>query len=149
MIPQSAVLAHPLHTSLTEMSYDAKGRTLDLSVRVFVDDFTAAAKLYRGRRAANGAARQPPLVSYALAMLTLTDARGRLLPLVSCGGKRVGDLMWLCFRARLESGPEQLAVSSRILFDKYKDQINVVQVTYGGKKLSILFTPGDGAKRIS
>ena len=142
--------AHPLHTSLAEISYDAKTQRIVVSLRVFVDDFTKASDAYQRQLVSrNQRARvQSPLVSYALETFSIADAAGRQLPLESCGGKRVGDLMWLCFSARVASPPKSLKVSSRILFEMYKDQINVVQATLGSRKSNALFTPGDGPKQL-
>ena len=148
--PPAVANAHPLHTSLAEIGYDPKTGSILVSLRVFVDDFTAASNAYRQRLvSANPRARsQSPLVSYALETFKISDDAGRQLPLESCGGKRVGDLMWLCFRARVASPPKSLRVSNRILFEMYKDQINVVQATLGPRKSSALFTPGDGSKQL-
>ena len=146
--------AHPLHTSLADITYDAATKEIRVSVRVFVDDFYKASSAYAGAKAAAArAAKKPvstesPLLMYARASFMVADRSGRVLSLASCGGKRVGDLMWVCFHS---SGPSDLSgfrVVNRMLFDLYADQINIVQATYGGKKTSLLFTRGDGFKRL-
>jgi len=85
---------------------------------------------------------------YARASFMIADRAGRVLSLASCGGKRVGDLMWICFHTSAPSGPAGFQVADKILFDLYADQINIVQATYGGKKVSLLFTHGDGCRRV-
>ena len=115
--------AHPLHTSLAELTYDARTGAVQLSLRVFVDDFTRASVAFqqkqRAVRTVSTGPAQSPLVTYALASFLLTDSRGRSVALASCGGKRVGDLMWLCFRAQAAPG-EKLRVLSQVLFDNFK-----------------------------
>lgn len=148
----SSVVAHPLHTSLAEVVHEPASRTVRVSLRVFVDDFTAAS-LAHGRWLASrrppgtAAPAQSPYVTYALAAFRITDASGRRLPLASCGGRRNGDLMWLCLRGPAPRGLAGHSVTSHVLFDLYRDQINIVQASYGGRKASLLFTRGDGAKR--
>jgi len=39
-----------------------------------------------------------------------------------------------------------LRVRVALLFDRYDDQINIVQVTYHGRRVSLLFTRGDASK---
>jgi hypothetical protein len=113
-----------------------------------VDDFTKASIAFQqksGVRPASTAPSQSPLIGYAIASFVVTDARGRKVAFTSCGGKRVGDLMWFCFKGQ-SSGP--LRVVSRVLFDTYRDQINIVQASIGGRTTNLLFTPGDSAKPI-
>jgi hypothetical protein len=150
LVRPDVALAHPLHTSLAEIAYDAKTESILVSLRVFVDDFTKASNAYKQRIVLSKARHLSwsPLVNYAVETFTIADDAGRRLSLQPCGGKRVGDLMWLCFRARVGSPPRSIKVSSTILFDMYKDQINVVQATFGVRKSNALFTPGDGPKQL-
>jgi hypothetical protein len=138
--------AHPLHTSLTELTFDPRSGVVSLSLRVFVDDFTAAANEWSRR--SKGPEGNAALAGYSLATFLLDDAAGKRVSLTPCGGKRVGDLMWLCFRGRMSSPLKGATVSSNILFDKYRDQINIVQTPYGGTKTNLLFTPGTPPKRL-
>ncbi|CAA9359162.1 MAG: hypothetical protein AVDCRST_MAG11-4016, partial [uncultured Gemmatimonadaceae bacterium] len=40
--PPRAAIAHPLHTSLAEVTYDPAARAVHVLLRVFVDDFSSA-----------------------------------------------------------------------------------------------------------
>lgn len=145
--------AHPLHTSLAELVVDQKTGMVQLSLRVFVDDFTKASIAFQQKQNAahpvSTAVAQSPLVVYATSGFALTDARGRRVAFTSCGGKRVGDLMWLCFRGQMAPGAGGFRVVSQVMFDTFRDQINIVQATYGSKKVNLLFTRGEGAKPVS
>lgn len=149
----SSVTAHPIHTSLAEVVHEPASRTVRVSLRVFVDDFTTAS-LAHGRWVASRqppgtpAATQSPYVTYALAAFRITDAAGRRVPLASCGGTRRGELMWLCLRGPAPRGLAGMSITSHVMFDLYRDQINIVQANYGGRKTSLLFTRGNGAKRL-
>ena len=143
--------AHPLHTSLAELTYDPKTGAVQLSLRVFVDDFTRAAVAFQKKQNAarpeSATAAQSPLIGYSLASFVLTDSQGQRVSFVSCGGKRVGDLMWLCFHGQAAAGG-RLRVLSQVLFDNFKDQINIVQASTGDRHANLLFTPGESAKSI-
>jgi hypothetical protein len=146
--------AHPLHTSLAELTYDAAAREIRLSIRVFVDDLIKASAAYARQRSAGvgtlskPASTESPILAYARFAFVVADRAGKRLSLASCGGKRVGDLMWLCFHSSAPLGPAGFQIADRILFDLYSDQINIVQAAYGGQKPSLLFTRGDGFKRL-
>ena len=138
--------AHPLHTSFTELTHDIRGGALRISLRVFVDDFTKAAELHARRAAKPGKRGGQTLVDYAIASMSLTDASGKPIAMAFCGAKRVGDLMWLCFSALDPSRGKGISIASRVLFDQFGDQINVVKATYAGRTSSLLFTSGDGPR---
>lgn len=140
--------AHPLHTSLAEIVYDPAAKEIRISIRVFVDDLTKASNAYNRSHAVGALSVEPPYGGYVRASFIVTDRRGRPLPFASCRDQRVGDLMWVCLRAPAPDGPVGLRVTHKVLFDLYADQINIVQASYGGKKVSLLFTRGDGFKRL-
>jgi hypothetical protein len=136
--------SHPLHTSLAELTYDARAKEIRISIRVFTDDLTKASDAY----AKSKSITTSKVESYARAMFVVTDRSNRLISLASCGSKAVSDLTWLCFHAAAANGPSGFRVAHKILFDLYEDQINLVQSAYNGKKQSLLFVRGDGLKRI-
>ncbi len=151
-VANESASAHPLHTSLAELVVDQKTGAVQLSLRVFVDDFTKAAIAFQQKQKSvrpPSTALQSPLVLYATAGFALTDSRGRRVAFTSCGGKRVGDLMWLCFRGQMTPATGGFRVASQVMFDTFRDQINIVQATYGSRKVNLLFTPGEGAKPVS
>ncbi len=153
LVGPAVLTAHPLHTSLAELVHEPATRTVRVSLRVFIDDFTTASVAHARWLASRQPPRvvpagQSPYVTYALAALSINDAAGKRVVLASCGGRRSGDLMWLCFRGAAPRGLAGFTVSSRVLFDLYRDQINIVQTANGGRKASLLFTQGDGLKVI-
>lgn len=139
------IAVHPLHTSLAQVSFDTRAKTVNVSVRVFVDDFTNAASVWAKGNAARAAA---PIPGYAAASLTLREIGGKPVQLKPCGEKRVGDLMWICLSGQITKAPSGSSVISRILFDQFEDQVNIVQTSYDGRKSNLLFTSDDKEKRI-
>src|SRR2546425_211434 len=128
-----ALVLHPLHATLPQLSYDAGDRMALITIRAFADDFQAAA-----HGASDSAA-----FAYAAMGFTLTDRDGRGLALAWCGVRRTGDLLWLCLRAPAPGGLAGLRVHARLLFDRYADQINIVQARCGARRVSLLFSRGD------
>lgn len=141
----SAALGHPLHTSLAQMTVDARSRAVKVSLRVFVDDFTAAATDWSKT---NRAGPTTTLFAYARASFVVRESTGRIVPLEFCGEKRVGDLLYVCLTGRISANNSVSSVVSRVLTEKFDDQVNIVQAVYSGRKANLLFTPGDGEKRL-
>jgi len=145
--------AHPLHTSLAEMVYDPAAKEIRISIRVFVDDLTKASSAYAAAHSTTRVSSLPlipdsAIIEYVRASFIVADRGGHPLALTSCGNKPVGDLMWVCLRAPAPRGPVGFRVTHKVLFDLYADQINIVQAAYNGKRISLLFTRGDGFKRL-
>lgn len=133
----SALALHPLHTTLTQLAYrEADGR-VEATVRVFADDFRAAL----GRDVTDSTA-----AAYLRSTFTLADPAGRPLAVAWCGLRRTGDLLWLCLRAPVAQGLSGLRVRVALLFERYADQINIVQASYAGRRAALLFTSGDAPK---
>ena len=135
----SGLTLHPLHTTLTQLAYRDADRTVEATVRVFADDFRAAL----GQEVTDSAA-----AAYLRSTFTLADPAGRPLAIAWCGLRRTGDLLWLCLRAPAFQGVTGLRVRVTLLFERYADQINIVQANYAGRRAALLFTRGDAAKAL-
>lgn len=129
---------HPLHTTVTEVTYADGAATL--WVRAFADDFA------RGVAAHRGPAGADPTLAYLGGSLGVWDRRGRRVAMSSCGRRVSGDLRWFCVRAPLPGGMKGARLRVSLQFAVYDDQVNVVQVDDRGHKTSLLFVPGDGPK---
>jgi len=136
--------AHPLHTTLTTIGWRPKTGTLQVAVRMFTQDLSAALAR-RGLSA--GAARDSYACGYVHAALTLRVTAGAPLAVSSCTIERSVDVTWIRLEAAA-TDPAGLLVLSAFLFEVFDDQINIVQASLRGRVETLLFTRGDGLKRI-
>ena len=142
--------AHPLHSTITELTEDRAHGTVRGTIRVFADDFgTAVTHSVHGRTLAPGAQWDAAALAYVASVFGFTDASGRPLVVHSCGTRRTLDLLWICVEASSPGGLAPLKVRNAILCDLFDDQVNVVQGTAAGSRRSVLFTKGDRAKPFS
>jgi len=139
LVAAAALVAHPLHTTLTELRYREADRVVEVTVRAFADDVRAAL----GREVTDSAA-----FGYLRSTFTLADRAGRPLRVAWCGLRRTDDLLWLCLRAAAPDGTTGLRIRAGLLFDLYDDQINIVQVSKSGRRAVLLFTRGDAPKAL-
>jgi hypothetical protein len=141
--------AHPLHTTLTEVSLDAASHSVRAVVRVFADDFgTALARHAHVAAPPVGRAWDDAATNYLSAAVTIADRTGRPIALHSCGSHRSADLLWICLEGMTVESPHELRGRISILCDLFDDQVNIVQFMSGAEKRSALFTRGDGLKRL-
>ncbi len=131
------IAVHPLHTTMTEVTIDASRHVVRAVVRAFADDFGAASK-----------GVEPE--TFVAARVKIADATGRQLLLRGCGVRRSGDLLWICVEGSYGGAERGLRVANSLLCDRFDDQVNIVQVARAGSsdRRSLLFTRGDGAKRV-
>lgn len=132
--------AHPLHTTLTEVTI-TPSKTIRATVRVFADDLAAG----MGKTRSVGV--DGDVATYVTKGLALYDAE-RPLALRACGIKRQADLLWVCLETPIGAGVARVSLRNSLLGETFKDQINIVQVESGGAKKSLVFTRDDGAKRL-
>ena len=137
--------AHPLHTTLTELTTLPDG-TAQMVVRVFLDDFSTAVT----RRAPSPGAPIPMPPDSAVARylgeaVILTDGAGRRAPLVVAGMRRTDDLVWVTLRAPTVRSMTGARLMMRVLFDRWDDQVNIVQCTIGARRQTMLFTKREGS----
>ena len=62
--------------------------------------------------------------------------------------ERVGDVMRLQLAGDAGSGLGGATISHGLLLERFPDQVNVVRVTYAGHTATLIFVPGDAAKRL-
>ncbi len=141
--PVAGVAAHPLHTTMAEVTIDRPRGTVRVVVRVFADDFGTA--LDAAGKAGSWDDRAARYLGRAVSIVD--DAR-RPLAMRNCGTRRQGDLLWLC--AETSVAPSHtLSLRDQMLCELFTDQINVVRVTDGAHTRSLLFTRGDPVKPIA
>ena len=138
-VPQTT---HPLHTTLTTITWDSRTHTIQVAVRVFTQDLSDA--VARGTVASPDSA----VCRYARAALVLRDRAGRPLATGLCAIERTGDVTWIRLEAPARD-PTGFRLLNAFLFEQFDDQVNVVQANLGGRMQTMVFTRGDGPKPIT
>ena len=139
---------HPIHTTLAELRYDARAEEVQVSLRVFADDLDGAIRGWTARHPRITGSADDTAFGYVSGAFVLVARDGRRVPLTWCGRKRVGEVLWLCLRAPLAGGLAGARLHDRLFAELFEDQINIVQVTYDRRRVSLLFTPGTGQRRL-
>lgn len=139
--------AHPLHTTLADVSFDAASQTIRVSLRVFADDFSAAVT---GTAMHTGAVvpADTSMLRYVTERFTIVNASKRAVALQWCGVRRAAEVLLLCLRANDSRGLAGAYVSSTLLRERFDDQVNMVQATYGGRRHMLLFTKRDNSRKL-
>lgn len=132
--------AHPLHTTHTEIVELGTGQA-GITIRAFTDDLHRAV-------GADGAVTDSTLAAYVRRTVQIRAASGEPARLRWEGTSTDGEATLLRLTASIPGGLRGMHLRQGMQADLFPDQVNVVQVHYGGRRLSLLFMPGDEARRL-
>ena len=137
--------AHPLHTTITEVTHQPARQTLRLMIRVFADDFERA--VARQGRVQGGAVTDAATLAYLRSAVVVSQG-SRPLPLSACGSRRAGEVIWLCVETPAPANLAGVQLRVALLCEMFEDQVNIVRSLVGASPRSLLFTRGDGGKSL-
>lgn len=146
LLASSAAWAlHAYHSSLMELRYNAGKKQLELSVKVFTDDFERA--LSQGQPTPVSLSEPGPrplalATAYLQRTLRFSTAAGAPLPLQVLGLQQEKDGYWLYGKVALPGPVAGVQLRQAMLLDVFGDQMNIVNVEAGDKKQSALFRAG-------
>ena len=133
--------AHPLHTTITEVTWDATWKLVRVVIRAFEDDLGAASRGAAGRKAI-------AVPDYVRSSFVLRGSDGRVIPLRVAGVKRTDDLLWIQLQGPAPAGLRGGTVLNTLIHDLHADQVNIVKSRHAGREQVLLFTRGAGPKRL-
>lgn len=131
---------HPFHVSTTEINHNAKDKSLEITCRIFTDDFEAIlGKNYKTAvdltHPKDRTATDKIVKDYILKHLQL-GIDGNILSLSFLGFEIDNDAVNAYFEADNISSVKKVEVADSILYDQFTDQIGIVHVIVNGKRKS-------------
>ena len=135
---------HPIHTTVTEIVYNAKSQALHITLKAFTDDFEAAIRkngapvLYLGDEKevadANDHIRRYLGTHLAIAL------NGKPQPLIFIGKEAKPDVTWCYIEIPYKKTIHTVGITNRLHTDLYTDQQNLLHCTLYGKRQSEIFS---------
>jgi hypothetical protein len=143
--------AHKFHTSFAEADYNAETKSLEITLRTFPDDLENAIRKRGGKRVSpdDEKAFGAQAFAYLQETFQVKTAKGGAAKLSWVGMDAGVDSAWLYFEAALPEGVEGAQLHQQFLCDLYDDQINLVNVKSGGRKVELRFERGGEFKEIN
>ncbi len=139
--------AHAIHTTVTQLTADARGLTV--MIRAFADDLSSSVATHAGRSApADHSVSEPEALRYVQSQFMIGTAERRLVTFESCGVRRADDMIWLCVRVPSMRALTGVAIRNQMLTELHADQINIVQVDDRGARQTLLFRKGSAPSTI-
>ena len=131
---------HPFHVSTTEINFNAADKTLEISCRLFIDDFESClSSVYHTKAdlsAAHAKTSMDSLVKrYIVAHLQIkTD--GKQSGTHYLGFEKEDEAVNVFFEVENMIAVKKIEVNNSILYDLYDDQMNIIHVVVGGNRKS-------------
>lgn len=138
--PSSPAAAHPLYVSVTEINYNAADKNLEISCKIFTDDFEKTlATLYNKKvdlfNPKDKAETDRQVSEYVRKRLLIRlDGKETVLEFV--GFERENDAIWSYFQAAVPTAPKKVEINNSILYETYDKQLNLMHVAVGGTRKS-------------
>ena len=136
---------HAYHSTITELRYNPAKKQLELSVKVFADDFEKAISQGQPKPVTLSEPGPRPLVlaaAYFQRTLQISTVAGARLPLQVLGMQAENDGYWFYCKVALPGPVAGVKLRQAMLLDAYADEMNIVNVEANGKKQSALFRAG-------
>jgi hypothetical protein len=142
---------HPIHLTLSEVVYDEKSKSIQMTHKIFVDDLEQHIEEELKARGKElnlrlGTPQEHPeadryLAEYLAAHFKL-QINGKTYPAHFLGKEYEDVAAWLYVEMPNVSKPKTVNLSDSFLMDLYEDQNNLVNFTFPQKKGSMRFMRG-------
>jgi hypothetical protein len=131
---------HPFHVSVIEINHNATDKTLEISCKIFTDDFEKVlAKNYKAKtdliNPPNKTAMDTLVQKYILSHLSI-KADGRPLAIQYVGFETETEAVFSYTEVDNVSAVKKLDVSTNIMYDMFDDQVIIIHTVVGGKRIS-------------
>jgi hypothetical protein len=132
---------HPLYIAVTEIKHNAKDKILEVSCKVFTNDFETVLEKVAGSRvdlslAKDKAASDKLIADYVGRHLRL-KVDGKPVQLHFVGSENEEDGTWSYFQVNDIQAVKRIDAGNDLLYDGFNQQINIMHVTVGGQRQSI------------
>lgn len=132
--------SHPYFVSTTEIEYNSGEKTLEVSCKMFTDDFEKALRITHKSNvdllnAKNQEEANKLVADYLKKHLQVT-VDGNMLDLKFLGYEKDGEVIWSYFQADKINQVKKVEVMNDILFEYKKEQTNLLHITVNGKRKS-------------
>lgn len=133
--------AHPIHVSVTEVNHNAADKTLEISCKLFTDDFEKVLTTnYKTKVDLINPPDRPAmekLVNDFIHTHLAVKADGKQVQLLYLGYEKDKDAIYSYFQVDDIVSVKKIEINNSILHELFTDQINLMHITVGGKRKSM------------
>lgn len=129
---------HPLYITVTDIKHNPKDRILEISCKIYTNDFESVLEKMAGSHvdlsaAADKVASGKLIEQYVEKHLSL-KVDGKSVVLHFVGSENENDGTWSYFQVNDIPSVKRIDVVDGLLYDGFPQQINIIEVTVGGER---------------
>ena len=140
ILRSSAGVIHPFFVSVTEFNHNQKDHTIEISCKMFADDFENALKAHSKSPVDISNPRDSALLNKItfdyLAKHLQLKVNGRPVTLQFIGLEKENEAVWCYLQVNNVAGVTRLDVNNNLLYEMFKDQISIMHVSVKGNRKS-------------
>ena len=139
---QGKAHAHPFHVSMCEVKYNEEEQSLEIALKIFIDDLdlyfnqTGVSDQYFG--APEELATADSLLNNYITEVFSVQVDGKNKATIYLGKEIDKGALWAYFEIKNVAPFKIFGCSNSLFFDLFDDQQNIVQLTYQGQTRSLL-----------
>ncbi len=150
----SARPTHEYHASVTNMQYNPKERSFEVSIRMFTDDLEKTLTRENGGQRVVFDKRYEKnndqlLEKYVRKHFSVVSAQKHRKAFTYMGHETEADAQWIYIELPYEEAFKGVMMQQSVLTDTFDDQVNLVTVNYNTQKKTILFRKNQTVQEIS
>jgi len=137
---------HDFHTSIARIDFNAKEKTLEVSIRVFTDDLESALSKDNGGQkfvVVNNDKNDAFVEKYIRKHFAFISSKKQKKSFAYIGKEQEADATWIYVEVPMNEPFVGFSLQNDILHELFDDQINLVNISYPQKK-SYIFKKGEG-----
>ncbi|RYG02684.1 MAG: hypothetical protein EOO02_10065 [Chitinophagaceae bacterium] len=136
-----STLLHPIYVSITELNHNPSSKSIEIACKIFTEDLEAVLAKAYGTRVdffhPKDSVAAGKLVSDYISKHLVISLDGRKVKPTLIGFEREVDAVWSYFEVSdVPVAPKAVSIVNDLLYDSFKQQINLMHVTVGGKRKS-------------
>ena len=131
---------HPIFVSVTEIEHNAKEKSIEISCKIFTDDFEKTLRAaYKTKVDLLDAKIKPAmdkLVNDYITKHLKINVEGKIATLKYVGFERIEEGIYCYFEVENINMPKRIIITNDLLYEYKKDQISLIHTSVAGKRQS-------------
>lgn len=131
---------HPVYLSVTEIEHNAKEKTLEISCKIYTDDFEKTLRMHYPNKIdlMNDAAKPQmgPIVTDYIQKHFSVKADGKTVALQFLGYEKQEEAIVSFYQVNNIASVKKIEVTDNLLYEYQEQQIGIVHVTVNGSRKS-------------